>query len=174
MPTRRLSPLRLTALLLSMTATSGAAAQGQSELVIHKEGTTLYHRPACPVVQDMKPGVAGGPGAAGAAVVAVVAVVAMTRAQAEARSYNAHPDCDPANPKAPAPKPPTAPPQTVYLDASKYYHRKTCEKLADAKSVTPATLDEVGKSRWPCPACSPPVRKKSSEAAVPGAIRRRR
>ena len=37
--------------LVSRTALAQGAAP-HSELVLHKEGTTLYHRPGCPVVRD--------------------------------------------------------------------------------------------------------------------------
>jgi hypothetical protein len=129
-------------------------ARAQSEMVLHKEGTRLYHRASCPVVQDMK------------------GVVAMTRAQASSRGYTAHPDCDPENPNAPAAKAPPPKPETVYLDGSKYYHRKTCAKIADPKSVKAVDLEVAAKSQWPCPTCRPPVRKKTTEPAVPGRIRR--
>jgi hypothetical protein len=143
-----------------------AAAAAQSELVIHKEGTNLYHRPGCPVVRDG------------------IGVLALTRAQAEARGYKPHPDCDPDNPSArsapavprpvPAPAPAPPPAVTVYLDGSKYYHRKSCAKIATAKDVASKSLEVAGKSYWPCPVCRPPVRRKSSEPAVPGTVRRGR
>ena len=126
----------------------------QSELVIVKEGAKLYHWPGCPVVRD-------GAG-----------VTAMTRAQAESRQYKAHPDCDPANPKAPAPKAAPPPPVTVYADGSKYYHRKECGKLTTAPAVKAVSLEEAGKTLWPCPDCKPPVRRRSTENAIPGTKRR--
>jgi len=131
-----------------------AVPTAQSELVIHKDGTKLYHRPGCPIVLDL------------------VGVLAMTRAQAEARGYKAHPDCDPTNPNAPAPRAPPPPPATVYVDGSKYYHRKDCRKLTDPKAVKAVSLDVAGKVQWPCPECKPPVRRKSTENAVPGTKRR--
>ena len=134
-------------------AFSMAALGAQSELVIYKEGSKQYHRPSCPVVADMK------------------GVVAMTRAQAEARKYTPHEGCDPANPNATPPK--AAPrPETVYLDGSKYYHRKTCSRLEGAKNVKAASLESAGKEQWPCPTCKPPVRRRSIENAVPGTKRR--
>ena len=63
--------------LLSSLVAAPAAAQG--ELVLHKEGTTLYHRPHCPVVRD------------------VTGVLALNRGQAEARGFKPHPECDPAH-----------------------------------------------------------------------------
>src|SRR5690349_7939245 len=111
-------PLRLLALVTLIGFLTGSRVFSQSELVIVKEGTTVYHRPGCPVIRD------GGE------------VMAMTRAQAEARKYTAHPDCDPSNPKAPAPKAAPPPPVTVYVvDGSKYYHRKDCKKLTDPAAV---------------------------------------
>jgi hypothetical protein len=122
----------------------------QSELVIYKEGTTFYHRPSCPVIL-------AGDG-----------VVAMTRAQAEARGHKPHPDCDPGNPKPPAPRTAPPPPVTVYVDGPKYYHRKDCSKLTDARGAKAMSLDIAGKTHWPCPACRPPIRQRTTENAVPG------
>jgi hypothetical protein len=136
-----------------------APAFAQSELVIYKEGTKLYHRPGCPLLKD------------------ATDIVAMTRAQAESRGYKPHPDCDPDQQKEGAASNPTAPPAavTVYLDAGKYYHRKDCPKLdAKGKQVRSESLDSAGKSHWPCPVCRPPIRRKSAEPAVPGTGRRGR
>jgi hypothetical protein len=131
----------------------------QSELVIHKEGTKLYHRAGCPVLKD------------------ATDIVAMTRAQAESRGYKPHADCDPEQQKAAAAPEPGVPPApvTVYLDSGKYYHRKDCPKLdARSKQARSESLETAGKSHWPCPVCRPPVRKKSTEPAVPGTGRRGR
>jgi hypothetical protein len=134
-------------------------ASGQSELVIYKEGTGLYHRAGCPVVADQKD------------------LMAMTRAQAESRGHKAHADCDPARQKAgsaPGANQPPAP-VTVYLNDGKYYHRKDCPKLEEGgKPPKSALLETAGKSHWPCPDCRPPVRRKSAEPAVPGTGRRGR
>jgi hypothetical protein len=137
------------------------AALAQSELVIYKEGTRLYHRAGCPLLKD------------------ATDVVAMTRAQAESRGYKPHADCDPdlkksAGAGAPA-SPPVPPVVTVYLDGSRYYHRKDCSKLeANPQNVRSESLEIAGKSHWPCPVCQPPVRRKSAEPAVPGTGRRGR
>jgi hypothetical protein len=123
---------------------------GQSELVIVKEGTSQYHRPGCEVVSDGK------------------GVLAMTRAQAEGRGLKAHAACDPsqtpaASPGAktePAAQGGTTPPVFVYVDGkAKQYHRETCAKLvkADRKKIT---LNEAGRSYWPCPVCKPPIRSR--------------
>jgi len=146
--------LRLLALVPLCWLLAASEARAQSELVIVKEGTKVYHRPGCPVIRD-------GEG-----------VTAMTRAQAEGRQLTAHPDCDPSNPKAPAPKASPPPPATVYLDGSKYYHRKDCKKLTDPASAKAVSLEAAGKTHWPCPECRPPVRQKSSENAIPGTKRR--
>jgi hypothetical protein len=143
--TRPLTPGLIAAAVLLWNGITHA----QSELVIHKDGTKLYHRPGCPVVLDL------------------AGVLAMTRAQAEARGYKAHPDCDPANPNAPAPRAAPPPPATVYVDGSKYYHRKDCSKLTDPKTVKAVSVEVAGKVQWPCPTCKPPVRRKSTENAVP-------
>ena len=150
-------PMRVLLAALALLLAVVPASPGQSELVIHKEGTGLYHRPGCPLLKD------------------ATDVVAMTRAQAEARGNKAHADCDPdqKTPEgAPAQTPPPAP-VTVYLNDGKYYHRKDCAKLKEGgKQVRSESLEIAGKSHWPCPACRPPVRKKSAEPAVPGTGRR--
>jgi hypothetical protein len=132
-------------------------ASGQSELVIYKEGTGLYHRPGCPTLKD------------------ATDVMAMTRAQAESRGHKAHADCDPALMKkpegAPAPGTPTAP-VTVYLNDGKYYHRKDCPRLKESVKLKSESLEAAGKAYWPCPDCRPPVRRKNAEPAVPGTGRR--
>jgi hypothetical protein len=148
---RRISVLSIfVSSALFVTSAEGVV---QSELVIHKEGTKLYHRPSCPVIRDG------------------VGILAMTRAQAEARGYTAHPDCDPENPKAPAPRAAPPPPVTVYVDGTKYYHRKDCSTLATAKDVKAVSLEVAGKAQWPCPVCKPPIRQKSTENAIPGTKR---
>jgi len=136
----------------------------QSELVIHKEATNLYHRAGCEVIQDMK------------------GVVAMTRAQAESRGYKPHPDCDPAVSKPGAPASPASAsspaaqpkpkPQIVYVDDGKYFHRKDCRRLAaNPKAARAESLDVAGKSLWPCPDCRPPVRPRSGTSPPLGRVR---
>jgi len=153
MPTRTLYAVLASLLLLP------PAAPAQSELVIYKEGTGVYHRAGCPALTDAKD------------------VMAMTRAQAESRGHKAHPDCDPALQKPGAAPGATQPPApaTVYLNEGKYYHRKDCPKLkAGGKPPRSELLETAGKSHWPCPDCRPPVRRKSAEPAVPGTGRRGR
>lgn len=136
-----------------------APAFAQSELVIYKQGTTLYHRAGCPLLKD------------------ATDIVAMTRAQAESRGYKPHADCDPDQKKEDSGTGQGVPsaPVTVYLDAGKYYHRKDCAKLdAKSKQFRSESLESAGKSHWPCPVCRPPVRRKSVEPAVPGTGRRGR
>jgi hypothetical protein len=151
----RLVRVLLLALLLGIP--SLRAAGNGSELVIHKDGTTLYHRPGCPVIRDGK------------------GVVALPRAQAEARGYTPHPDCDPAvatpgTGKAAGTSPPGA--ATVYVGGPKYYHRKkTCTKLGDDPKAM--RLDEAVKKHWPCPACKAPILKRTNQPAIPGTNRRR-
>jgi len=135
------------ALLVAMAA--GAAAQGQ--LVITKEGTTLYHWPGCPLVQSNVQG-------------SVAGVLAMNRGQAEARGLKPHPDCDPS--KAPPPggagaNKPAAPPSVFVDKAGKYYHRERCARLE--KTSKKVVLDAAtARKYWPCPACKPPIRPKKS------------
>jgi hypothetical protein len=150
----RMRQLRLLPLVALVALCTAPSISSQSELVIVKEGAKLYHRPGCPIVRD-------GAG-----------VTAMTRAQAESRQYKAHPDCDPDNPKAPAPKAAPPPPVTVYVDGSKYYHRKECAKATKPSAVKAVSLEEAGKTLWPCPDCKPPVRRRSTESAIPGMRRR--
>ena len=150
-------PTRVLLAALAFFVAAAPAASGQSELVIYREGTGLYHRPGCPVLKD------------------ATNVMAMTRAQAEGRGHKAHAECDSDQKKlegAPAPGAPPAP-VTVYLNDGKYYHRKDCPKLKGAK-VKSESLEAAGRSHWPCPDCRPPVRKKSAEPAVPGTGRRGR
>ena len=132
-------------------------AAAQSELVIYKEGSTQYHRPGCDVIRDAKD------------------VVALTRAQAEARGYKPHPECDPEQSRSappPAESAATAKPQTVYLNGTKYYHRKDCRRLeANPKAVRAESLDTAGKTYWPCPDCRPPVRKRVTESEPLGRVR---
>ena len=147
---------------LLVTAVAGAFASAagafQGQLVIHKQGTSEYHRPWCPVIRDGQ------------------AVMALTAGQAAARGLTSHAACEkpPAaevatTGTAPAPRKPAAP-VSVYLDGSKYYHREKCAKAAGP--LTRVLLESAGKERWPCPACRPPVRKKSEEPAVPPRLRR--
>lgn len=134
-----------------------APAFPQSEMVVHTQGTKLYHRAGCPAVEDAK------------------GVLAMTRAQAEARGFKPHDACDPANPSRPTPDGKPATPPTVYLDGSRHYHRSTCSRLPEEKARIKAVSVEVaGKSHWPCPECKPPIRQRSSGPAVPGTERRGR
>ena len=142
-------PAASIALLFSLLA---APAAPQGELVLHKEGAQLYHRPHCPVVRD------------------VTGVLALNRGQAEARGFKPHPECDPANEAARKSTPaPPAPPPTVYLDGSKYYHRKDCAKLKPAKQVEGKSLDVAGRTHWPCPTCRPPVRRRTRGGSAAGA-----
>ena len=144
-------------LIAILVAGLNTPLHAQGELVIYKDGTGLYHRPGCPTIKD-------GEG-----------VLALERGQAESRGYKPHPACDPAQPPAPAPQKsaPAPEPVTVYLDKSKYYHRKDCSRLkAKGQTVDAQPLEIAGKTRWPCPACKPPVRRRSAEPAVPGTGRR--
>lgn len=133
--------------LLALTA---ARAPSQ-ELVLHKEGTGLYHRPSCDVVRDG------------------VGVLALSRGQAEARGFKPHAACDPeqqppdkpapaaaAAPPAPAPTPPRR--VFVLVDDGKQYHRDGCKRLG--KNAQRMALDDAAKQRWPCPVCRPPIRKR--------------
>ena len=139
-----------------MLVSAGPVA-AQSELVIYKEGTKLYHRAGCPLISSG------------------VGVLALTRAQAEARGYKPHADCDPANPRSrPSPTPKAQPSIAVFVDGPKYYHRKSCPKLdTGSTSLKAIKLEAAAKTHWPCPACKPPKLKRTTEPAIPGTNRRR-
>lgn len=121
-----------------------APLAGQSELVIIRtdEKEKVYHQAGCPSLEGEKD------------------VLALSRAQATAKKLTQHDLCDPARPKTAREKNESI---TVYVDSSKYYHRKDCPKLEeDAKA---AELEEAGKKLWPCPTCRPPIRKRKGPAA---------
>ena len=148
---------RLAGFTVAVMLLFAASATAQSELVIYKDGGSVYHRPGCPALKDM------------------TGVVAMTRGQAEGRGYKPHEECDPERQKPDAPQKPAAPPPPVYLSDGRYYHRKDCTKLGrDPKRIRSESLEVAGKTHWPCPVCRPPVRRKSAEPAVPGTGRRGR
>jgi hypothetical protein len=164
MPVSRIPSTRLLSVaVLVLLAGLSSRSDAQSELVIHTEGTTEYHRAGCELIKDGK------------------GVLALTRAQAEARGYKPHPDCDPAlrKPDAPAGRggsagqaAPPAKPQTVYVDGTKYYHRKDCRRLdANRNAVRAEPLDVAGKSSWPCPDCRPPVRPRNRTSEPLGRVR---
>jgi hypothetical protein len=131
---------RTFAVLVFVAAAAAGSAAFQSQLVLQKGDSREYHRPWCPVVRDGKE------------------VVALPRAQAESRGLKPHAACD-KDPAAGADKPGDAgsAPVFVHIDGSKYYHREKCAKASGPLTRTP--LATAGKSRWPCPACRPPVRK---------------
>ena len=132
----RLSALALCAILI----VPGGILSAQ-ELVITREGSKEYHRPACEVIQGRTD------------------ILAMQRGQAEARGFKPHKECDPAY-VAPAPKAVTV---TVTVDdAARYYHRDKCNKIG--KSPRQVTLDEAAKKHWPCPICKPPIRPRRKPA----------
>ena len=155
----RVCQSRLLRPLLFAIAAAGVGppiAAVQSELVIYKEGSQLYHRPGCDVIRDGTD------------------VLALTRAQAEARGYKPHPDCDPEQrkPDAAGDKAAAARPQTVYVNGTKYYHRKECKRLeSNPKAVRAESLDAAGKAYWPCPDCRPPVRKRTAASEPLGRVR---
>lgn len=117
--------------------------RAQSELVIVREGSKEYHRPACDAIKGAKD------------------VLALTRAQATARGLTAHEACDPS--KMPPPgsgekDEKLAPDPEVFVDGSRYYHKKDCSRLGkDAKKMK---LDDAGRKFWPCPSCKPPIRRR--------------
>lgn len=117
------------------------ASAAQSELVISRAGSKEYHRPACEAIKDAKD------------------VLAMTRAQATARGLTAHEACDPARSPAPDdPKVKPAPDPAVFVDGTRYYHKKDCARLG--KDPKKMELDDAGRKFWPCPTCKPPIRRR--------------
>lgn len=141
---------------LQARQSAGQDDAAKGELVLIRTDTKQYHRASCPLVRGANTN----------------GVTAMTRGQAESRGYTAHPDCDPENPKAPAPKAPAPEAVTVFVDGSKYYHRdRTCARIEDDDAVKAVSLEVAGKKEWPCPECRPPVRRKSTENAIPGTKR---
>jgi hypothetical protein len=143
-------------LLTSLTAASGSPAGAQSELVIHKEGTTEYHRPGCDVIRDGK------------------GVVALTRAQAEKRGFKPHAGCDPetGKPASASEGAPAAKPETVYVNGTKYYHRKDCRRLKESPGAVEAEpLESAARANWPCPDCKPPIRKRNRASEPLGRVR---
>lgn len=128
----------LATLALLTFAGPPTSARAQSPLVLQKGTTREFHNPWCPVVRDGKD------------------VLALTRAQASARRLSAHAACA----RDPGGDPPPAAPVFVQVDGSKYYHRAGCARLAARNERQP--LAAAGKTRWPCPACRPPIRKGGS------------
>jgi hypothetical protein len=140
--------LRLLAAVLTAAVSAPATALPpvQSELVIVKKGEKEYHRPACDEISNAKD------------------VVALSRAQATARGLKQHEGCDPEKVSAGDPAG-SSQPTIVYVDSSKYYHKKDCAKLG--KDARKAELEEAGKKLWPCPTCRPPIRKRKGPGSGP-------
>jgi len=130
-------PLLILLFLISL------APRLQTEYVLVKPGSKLYHQPNCEQLAGAK------------------GVTAMTRSQAEARGFTQDPACDPA--KHPPGEKKKAAPVFVYVQPDgKYYHREHCAKAgASPKSVT---LDEAARKYWPCPVCKPPIRKRGDSS----------
>ena len=130
-------PLLILLFLISL------APRLQTEYVLVKRGSKLYHQPNCEQLAGAK------------------GVTAMTRSQAEARGFTQDPACDPA--KHPPGEKKKAAPVFVYVQPDgKYYHREHCAKAgASPKRVT---LDEAARKYWPCPVCKPPIRKRGDSS----------
>jgi hypothetical protein len=125
-----------------------AVARASQDLVLQKEGTSLFHRPWCEVVRDGKN------------------VLALSRGQAHARGLKPHAECDRDRPPEPAPG---AADKTgaaraarvfVFVGAGSHYHRDGCARLG--RNAKKLSLDEAGRRFWPCPTCKPPIRKRRS------------
>jgi hypothetical protein len=117
----------------------GIAPAAQTEYVLVKPGSKLYHQPSCEQLVGAK------------------GVVAMTRSQAESRGLKQDPACDPA--KHPPDEKKKAAAVYVYVQPKgKYYHREHCKNAGE--SPKRMLLDEAAKKYWPCPVCKPPIRKR--------------
>jgi hypothetical protein len=128
----------LITLLAVLLFATGLPRSVASDLVIAKDGSNEYHQPGCELIRNGK------------------GLLALTVAQASGRGLRPHPECH--NPPtrtgaraAPAPVP-------VYVDGSRYYHRKECSKLVGKPNRI--ELEEAGRKYWPCPTCKPPIRKR--------------
>ena len=129
--------------VLALLLLLGLTPALQTEYVLVKPGSKLYHQPNCEQIAGAK------------------GVTAMTRSQAEARGLTQDPACDPAT----HPPDEKKKPETVYVyvqPGAKYYHREHCAKAG--ASPTRVTLDEAAKKYWPCPVCKPPIRKRKNSA----------
>ena len=139
-------------LVLALAAAWGVITPGapavpeQSEMVVQREGATIYHRPSCDQVRDVRD------------------VLAMTRAQAEARGLKPHADCDPSkNPQGREGAGAAAKPAMVRIDVGgQYYHRDKCEKLS--KNNKRVSVNEAYKKHWPCRTCKPPIRPRPGKS----------
>jgi hypothetical protein len=139
------APARLAIAALAIFA-NVAGPRASQDLVLQKEGTSLYHRPWCDVVRDGKN------------------VLALSRGQAHARGLKPHAECDRDRPAAPAPDDKTgsarAAPVFVFVGTGSHYHREGCARLG--RNAKRLSLDEAGRRFWPCTKCKPPIRKRRS------------
>jgi len=125
-------------LVLALSLLFCVAPGLQTQYVLVKPGSKLYHQPNCEQL-------AGARG-----------VTAMTRVQAEAKGLTQDPACDPATHSPDEKKKPA--PVYVYVQAGgKYYHREHCSKAG--ASPQRMTLEDAARKYWPCPVCKPPIRK---------------
>lgn len=116
------------------------SAQAPTDLLVVISGSKEFHQPGCPLVAR-----AGSN------------VKVMKRSEATRRGLTAH-DC------------PSEPGRVVTVDPNqvkvysqpgdKKYHTATCPKLGATR--TTMTLAEAGKKLWPCPACHPPIRQRTT------------
>ncbi len=129
---------RITAVLgLVAVITATAAAQSGSGLVVIVPGDKQFHQPGCAVVAR-----AGSK------------VRVSKQAEATRRGLKPH-DCEAGGATV------AADPNAVKVFIQKgdnKYHRETCKKLGAQRSSL--TLEEAGQKLWPCPVCTPPIRKR--------------
>lgn len=135
-------------LVVALAAPWGIIAHAQSEMVVQRDGTTLYHRPSCEQVRDVRD------------------ILAMTRGQAESRGLKPHADCDPDKNPPPREGGAAPAPAMVLIDVGgQYYHREKCEKLSSNSRRVSVT--EAYKKHWPCRTCKPPIRPRPGKGATP-------
>ena len=124
----------LTAAVLGATP---AVAQEASSMVVIIAGDKTFHQPGCALVAK-----AGSK------------VTVSKRGEATRRGFTAH-DCGPDASGGPIGDPNAE--KVATQPGDNKYHRLTCAKLTAARSTL--SLGEAGRKLWPCPVCTPPIRK---------------
>ena len=132
----------LLAAIVGLAGAGPVQAQSASAMVVIVKGTKEFHQPGCPVVAK-----AGSN------------VTVTRRGEATRRGLKAH-DCD--VPEAGAAKPDPNQEKVVSQPGDNKYHRTTCKKLGDKRTML--SLDEAGRKLWPCPVCKPPIRQRKPPA----------
>jgi hypothetical protein len=132
------------ALMAALLSPAAGAAQNASSMVVLIPGDKRFHAPGCALVR-----------AAGSK------VTVAKRGEAVRRGLTAH-DCGDDAEAAPAADPNAV--QVFTQAGDNKYHRATCAKLKPAPARTPLTLDNAGRTLWPCPVGKPPIRQRKAPA----------